>query len=180
MKVIPTHLDGVFVVQNKKFEDHRGLFVKTYHEEIFRDAGIDTDFKESFYSVSKKGVLRGMHFQLPPHDHSKLVYVTDGEILDVAVDIRKDSPTFGQYFSTILSSENVKSLYLDKGIAHGFLTLSECATVVYLTSTVHSPESEVGISWNSFGFNWQKINPIMSERDRSLIKISALYANGSN
>lgn len=177
MKIIPTHLDGVFEIQNKKFEDHRGLFVKTFHEEMFNDSKLETDFKESFYSISKQGVLRGMHFQLPPHDHAKLVYVIDGEIMDVAVDIRKDSPTFGQYFSTILSSQNVKSLYIAKGFAHGFLTLSESATVVYLTSTVRSPESEFGISWDSFGFNWQEINPIMSERDKSLIKISNLYEN---
>ncbi|MEI8631931.1 dTDP-4-dehydrorhamnose 3,5-epimerase [Vibrio sp. PP-XX7] len=95
-----------------------------------------------------------MHFQIPPYDHAKLVYVTDGEILDVAVDIRKNSLTFGQYFSTVLSNENAKSLYIAKGFAHGFLTLSESATVVYMTTTVHAPKYDRGIRWDSFGFDW--------------------------
>jgi dTDP-4-dehydrorhamnose 3,5-epimerase len=165
MDIISTNLDGVFEIQNRKFEDQRGLFVKTFHEDVFRDKGLETSFKESFYSVSKKGVLRGMHFQLPPDDHAKLVFVTDGEILDVAVDIRKDSSTFGQYFSTKLSSGNAKSLYMSKGFAHGFLTLSESATVVYMTTTVHTPKSDAGIRWDSFGFNWGVTNPVISERD---------------
>lgn len=169
MRIVETILEGVYEIHNRKFEDNRGSFVKTFHEDVFREAGLETDFKESFYSVSKKGVLRGMHFQLPPHDHAKLVYVVDGEILDVAVDIRNESPTFGQYFSTILSNENVKSLYMSKGFAHGFLTLSNSATVVYQTTTVHAPASDSGIRWDSFGFDWERffsINElVISERD---------------
>jgi dTDP-4-dehydrorhamnose 3,5-epimerase len=108
-----------------------------------------------------------MHFQLPPHDHEKLVYVSHGEILDVVVDIRPKSPTFGDYFSTILSDDNQKSLYIAKGFAHGFLTVSKTATVMYSTSTVHSPDHDSGIRWNSFGFNWKEVDPIMSERDKN-------------
>lgn len=167
MRITPTPLDGVFEIENRVFEDHRGMFIKTFHEVVFKEAGLETEFKESFYSVSKKGVLRGMHFQLPPHDHAKLVYVTSGEILDVAVDIRKESLTFGQYFSTKLSADNGKSLYMAKGFAHGFLTLSESATVVYMTTTVHTPESDAGIRWDSFGFDWGDIDlPLVSERDK--------------
>jgi len=175
MIINPTPLEGVFEIENKVFEDFRGKFVKTFHEEVFRSHGLECDFKESFYSVSRKNVLRGMHFQLPPHDHAKLVYVIDGEILDVAVDIRKESDTFGQYFSTRLSSDNSKSLYMDKGCAHGFLTLSKSATVVYLTSTVYSPDSDSGIKWNSFGFDWEGCTaPIISERDTKFASIECM------
>ena len=106
-----------------------------------------------------------MHFQCPPHDHVKLVYVTSGEIMDVAVDIRQQSPTFGNWYSTVLSSKNARSLYMGKGFAHGFLALSDLAIVVYLTSSVHSPESDSGIRWDSFGFEWGVEKPIISDRD---------------
>jgi len=178
MLIKKTALEGVFEIENKKFEDHRGLFVKTFHTDVFSESGLESDFKESFYSVSKKGVLRGMHFQLPPYDHAKLVYVTNGEILDVAVDIRKNSSTFGEFFSTNLSSKNVKSLYMAKGFAHGFLTMSDSATVVYLTSTIRSPEAESGIRWDSFGFDWLGvISPIISDRDSLLGELGSLNAN---
>ncbi|MDG6773622.1 dTDP-4-dehydrorhamnose 3,5-epimerase [Thiomicrorhabdus sp. ZW0627] len=176
MEIKETNLDGVFEIQSKKFEDQRGLFVKTFHSDLFNESGLECDFKESFYSVSKKGVLRGMHFQQPPHDHAKLVYVTDGEILDVAVDIRRDSDSFGNFFYTKLSSENVKSLYMSKGFAHGFLTLSESATVTYLTTTVHSPSSDSGIRWDSFGFDWEQIfsrnELVISDRDCAFPSLS--------
>ena len=98
-----TNLDGVFEIENKKLIDERGAFIKTFHFDTYKEKGLEANFKESFYSVSKKNVLRGMHFQRPPHDHVKLVYVVAGEILDVAVDIRKNSSTFGKYFSVNLS-----------------------------------------------------------------------------
>ena len=168
MKINATKLDGVFEIENKIFEDQRGLFVKTFHTDCFHKAGLEADFKESYYSVSRKGVLRGMHFQLPPHDHAKLVYVTEGEILDVALDIRKDSKTYGEWYSTILSSNYGKSIYIEKGFAHGFLALSETATVVYNTTTVHAPEFDAGIRWDSFGFDWEcKSISIISNRDKS-------------
>ncbi len=171
MIISPTNLDRVFEIGNKKFQDHRGLFVKTYHFDEFEKNGLQTDFRESFYSVSKKNVLRGMHFQKPPHDHAKLVYVIDGEILDVAVDIRKNSSTFGKYFSTILSAENSKSLYVGRGFAHGFLVLSNNATVVYQTSNIHVPESDKGVRWDSFGFDWGIKKPIISDRDASFLSL---------
>jgi len=167
MKINKTPLEGIFEIENKNFEDNRGLFVKTFHANTFAEHGLETDFKESFYSVSKKNVLRGMHFQLTPHDHAKLVYVIDGEILDVVVDIRKKSSSYGQCFSTILSSINTRSIYIEKGFAHGFLTLSNSATVVYQTSTVHAPEYDSGIRWDSFGFDWGVDKPIVSQRDEA-------------
>jgi len=171
MNIHPTNLEGVFEIENNKFEDHRGLFVKTFHWDTFADHGLETGFKESFYSISKKNVLRGMHFQLSPHDHAKLVYVTAGEILDVVVGIRRDSPEFGKYFSAVLSHENAKSMYIGKGYAHGFLTFSDTATVVYLTSTVHAPEFDTGIRWDSFGFDWPISDPVLSNRDNGLIPL---------
>lgn len=167
MELINTNLEGVIEVNNRIFEDHRGFFVKTFHEDVFKAAGLEYDFKESFYSISKKNVLRGMHFQTSPADHAKLVYVTQGEVLDVVVDIDQKSETFGQYFSTNLSLENGKSLYIGKGFAHGFLTLSETATVVYLTTTVHSPLHDTGIRWDSFAFDWGIERPILSDRDKN-------------
>lgn len=174
MTITSTPLDGVYLIKNRIFEDHRGFFVKTFHKEIFEANGLESDFKESFYSVSKKNVLRGMHFQLPPHDHAKLVYVTSGEILDVAVDIRKDSPTFGNCYSTTLSDANGHALYMGKGYAHGFLTLSETATVVYMTTTVHSPEHDAGVRWDSFGFDWGIESPILSERDKGFVQLNGM------
>lgn len=174
MIIKPTEIDGAFIIENKQFQDHRGLFVKTFHKETFRSHGLETDFQESFYSVSKNNVLRGMHFQLPPQDHAKLVYVVNGEILDVAVDIRNDSSAFGLFVAVDLSAGNGKSLYLPKGFAHGFLTLSENATVVYMTTTVHSPEHDAGIRWDSFGFDWGCQSPIVSDRDANFASLNSL------
>lgn len=173
MRIKRTNLDGVFEIENRKFKDHRGYFVKTFHQACFLEMGLETDFKESFYSISSQGVLRGMHFQLTPHDHAKLVYVTNGIVLDVVVNIRKESNTFGEYYSTKLSSDNAKSLYIAKGFAHGFLTLSKSATVVYLTSTLYSAEHDAGIIWNSFSCKWGGIiSPILSERDSNFPTLS--------
>lgn len=165
MIIKKTILSGVFEITCSKFNDERGVFVKTFHQDIFKENGLEYDFKESYYSVSKKDVLRGMHFQRPPQSHAKLVYVTDGEILDVVLDIQKNSPTFGKYFSTILSSENAVSLYIGKGFAHGFLTLSASATVVYSTSSVYSQKHDAGVKWDGFGYQWPVKNPIISNRD---------------
>jgi len=179
VQIISTNIDGLFEIENKVFQDARGKFVKTFHFDTFAQKNLECDFKESFYSVSNKNVLRGMHFQKPPHDHAKLVYVVAGEILDVAVDIRKSSETFGCYYATNLSFNNSKSLYMSKGFAHGFLTLSDTATVVYLTTTVHSPESDSGIKWDSFGFDWNgMIDPIISDRDSRFCAISRLSPGG--
>lgn len=173
MNIEPTQIHGVYEIENKQFIDNRGLFVKTFHADIFKQFGFDDDFKESFYSVSKKGVLRGMHFQLPPHDHAKLVYVVEGEILDVALDIRKSSETYGKYHAVNLSSDNAKSLYMAKGMAHGFLTLSDSATVIYLTTSVHAPEHDAGVKWNSFGFDWGIEAPVISQRDDAFRRLDS-------
>lgn len=172
MRRIDTKLPGVFVIEYDQFEDKRGNFVKVFHSETFKRFGLCTRLEESFYSVSKKNVIRGMHFQLPPHEHSKLVYVSSGEILDVAVDLRKDSPTYGRVTSHVLSEANHSALYMCEGIAHGFLALSDHATVHYLTSRAYAASSDFGIRWDSIGFDWPAVEPIVSERDNGFVSLS--------
>lgn len=175
MKLVETPLSGLYELENNVFSDERGLFVKTFHHDFFEKNNLDSDFKESFYSISNKNVLRGMHYQKAPHGHTKLVYVTSGIILDVVLDIRKGSDTFGHFYSTELSEKNRKSIYIPDGFAHGFYTISESATVVYQTTTVHNEKSDSGILWNSFGFDWGIESPIISDRDLQFKKIKDVY-----
>ena len=166
MELQPLSLEGVFLVHAKVADDLRGSFLKTYHKDIFESEGISFDYRESYYSVSKKNVVRGMHFQAPPADHDKLIYVTNGEILDVIVDIRKSSATYGQALSVSLSALG-NSLFIPKGFAHGFLTISESATVIYNVSTVYQPKNDQGILWSSLDFEWPVKDPILSVRDKN-------------
>jgi dTDP-4-dehydrorhamnose 3,5-epimerase len=172
MKVLKTNLEGLFLIQSNVFKDQRGIFVKTFHKESFEENGLETVFRESFFSISKKNVIRGMHFQLPPDDHVKLVYCTYGKVLDVVVDIRNNSQTYGKSFSVELTEDNGNILYIPKGFAHGFKTLTDNSVVVYLTTKEYSPENDTGIRWDSFGFNWQVDNPILSERDKNFLPLS--------
>lgn len=165
MKIEETRLPGVFEIESFVHGDTRGLFVKTYNFDKFKEKDLNCEFKESFYSISEKNVIRGMHFQMPPFDHEKLVYVVSGEIEDVVVDIRKDSSTYGQSIAINLSDKNFKSVYVGKGFAHGFLTKSETATVVYMTTSVYSKSHDSGIKWNSFKYDWGISDPILSKRD---------------
>jgi len=167
MKVVQTDFDELLIIQSNVFTDQRGAFIKTFHKKIFEDNGLESDFRESFFSISRKNVIRGMHFQLPPDDHVKLVYCAKGEILDVVVDLRKNSPTYGKFFSINLTENNGKILYIPKGFAHGFKSLTDNSVVVYMTTKEYSPENDTGIRWDSFGFDWGIDNPIMSERDKS-------------
>lgn len=176
MEIVKTSLEGVYIIENKIFVDDRGIFIKTYHDGFFKNNGLVFEVKESFYSVSKRNVLRGMHFQSPPYSHRKHVFVTHGKILDVVVDIRRYSPSFGHYNAVVLSSDNAKSIFIDDGYAHGFLTLSKTATVHYNTTTVHQPKYDKGILWNSFGYNWGlESEPILSERDKTHLELKNLY-----
>ena len=158
-------LPGAKVLQPRVFQDLRGTFVKTFHTDLFSELGIPFSPQEEFYSVSRKGVLRGMHFQVPPHDHHKLVYCVKGEVLDVVVDLRRMSPSFGQSASLVLSEENRKLFFIPKGFAHGFLSLTEESVMVYKTDHVYVPDSDTGIRWDSFGFDWPVEEPALSDRD---------------
>lgn len=172
MEILKTDLDGLIVLQSNVFRDDRGLFIKTYHKKIFEENGLEIDFRESFFSISKKNVIRGMHFQLPPDDHVKLVYCAYGKVLDVVVDIRNNSPTYGKFFFVELTEDNGNILYIPKGFAHGFKSLTDNSVVVYMTTKEYSPENDTGIRWDSFGFNWQVDNPILSERDKKFLPLS--------
>lgn len=152
-------------MQPKAFSDARGKFVKVFHEQGFRDLGLHTDFAEEYYSVSHRNVIRGLHFQTPPHDHVKLVYCVQGEVLDVVLDLRVGSPTYGQVATFKLSAERANSVYIPKGMAHGFCALSDEAIMVYKVSTVYAPHNDAGVRWDSVGIVWPTNTPIISERD---------------
>lgn len=158
------------VIEPRVFEDARGLFMETYKMPDFVAAGIRGDFVQENHSRSVRAVIRGLHYQNPPFAQGKLVRVIGGEIFDVAVDIRKGSPTYGKWVSAILSAQDKNMLYIPEGFAHGFLVLSEIAEVVYKTTAVYSPECEAGIVWNDrdLGIDWPLGEPILSERDRQL------------
>lgn len=164
---LPVAMPGVRLLEPRAFSDQRGVFIKTYHEPAWRQAGITFEMQEEYYSVSRRGVLRGMHFQTPPEDHVKLVYCPSGRVLDVLLDLRRGSPTFGRSMAQELSSENRLIFVLPPGIAHGFLCLEEQSVMVYKTNTVHSPANDAGIRWDSFGFDWGWQAPVVSERDAS-------------
>jgi dTDP-4-dehydrorhamnose 3,5-epimerase len=165
MEIIDTEFNELYVIEYKTFKDQRGEFVKTIHKDLFIEKGLKWSFEESFFSVSNKNVFRGMHFQYAPYDHDKLVYVINGSILDIVVDLRSYSPTYGKYFQIELSGDNRKALYIGKGFAHGFLALEDNSIVEYHTSTMQNKESEGGVKWNSLGFNLPMQDIIISERD---------------
>jgi dTDP-4-dehydrorhamnose 3,5-epimerase len=161
-------LPGCVAVDAWSSEDDRGRFVKVFHAPSFVAHGLAATFAEEFYTVSSRGALRGMHFQVPPHAHTKLVHCVSGVILDVLLDLRVGSPTFGQHRAFELSGAQPRALYIAPGVAHGFYTLSEEATVVYSVTTVHAPASDTGVRWDSFGMAWPNASPILSARDRAL------------
>lgn len=165
VSITPTSIAGLFLITTPVFQDNRGTFTKVFNAETFAEHHLSINFKESYYSFSQKGVIRGMHFQLPPHDHAKLVYVPQGEISDVVLDIRKNSPTFGRFETFDLSRENGRSVYLAPGLAHGFEALTDDVCVTYLQTSTHSPEHDRGIRFDSFGVSWNTSAPITSERD---------------
>ena len=165
MKILETKLGGVYSIEADNFHDERGSFIKTFHKDTFLQNNFNTVFEESFYSISKKNVIRGMHFQIPPAHHSKLVYVANGAIIDVILDIRKESPTYGQHISVALSANNHMMIYIPVGFAHGFMSLIDDSCTVYLQSTMRSAEHESGILFDSFGMDWNTKETIVSKRD---------------
>jgi dTDP-4-dehydrorhamnose 3,5-epimerase/CDP-3, 6-dideoxy-D-glycero-D-glycero-4-hexulose-5-epimerase len=168
MKIIDEPLPGVRLLEPFVHRDPRGEFVKTFREDQLADVGIQMTIREEFFSTSAKNVLRGMHFQLPPHAHQKLVYCSRGRILDVILDLRRKSDTYGRAAGVELSEENRLMLHIPVGFAHGFLSLTDGACVIYKTDSVHAPSHDAGIFWNSFGFQWpleRDTAPVLSDRD---------------
>jgi dTDP-4-dehydrorhamnose 3,5-epimerase len=172
MQFHPTPVHGVWRITQFSAEDARGVFVKTFHRSRFQEAGIDFTCRESFYSVSVKDVIRGLHFQHPPHDHAKIVFCPSGAILDLALDIRLGSPTYGQSVSAELSAANREALYIPPGFAHGFRALTNDALTYYLVSSENHPPSDDGIRFDSIGFNWGTAQPVVSARDLAFPALS--------
>jgi len=149
MEVTPLSIPEVLLIQPNVFEDSRGFFFESFREDIFRKkTSLNISFAQENHSKSSQGVLRGLHYQLPPYAQGKLVRVIQGEVLDVAVDLRRSSPTFGQHIAEVLSSNNKKQLYIPEGFAHGFLTLSDVSEYVYKTTSLYNQSYERCISWN--------------------------------
>ena len=165
IRIIHTPLPGCFLVGLPEQRDRRGSFVKLFHEQSFREEELETHFPETYYSTSCRGVLRGLHFQLPPREHVKLVYCLDGLIFDAVVDLRRGSPTYGQFATFELSGREATMLYIPLGMAHGFYVQSDSAMVLYNVSTTYSPAHDAGILWNSAGIPWPSLSPILSARD---------------
>ncbi len=173
MKTKETSLQGVLIIEPDVYKDSRGFFLETYQKERYREAGIEVEFVQSNLSSSLRGSLRGLHYQLSPHDQSKLVQVIKGEVFDVAVDIRRGSPTFGSWVSVLLSEENKRQLFIPKGFAHGFCVKSETAIFQYQCDTYYSPESERGILWSDSDLNidWPVKDPILSDKDTKYLRL---------
>lgn len=170
MNFIPTSLAGCFIIEPKIFYDDRGYFMESFNEKTFMDlSGHSVHFVQDNQSFSTRGVLRGLHYQTGEHAQAKLVRVLSGEVLDVAVDIRPESPTYGQYVSVLLTAENQRQFFVPRGFAHGFLVLSETATFFYKCDNFYNKESEGGIIFNdpAIGIDWQipQTDLILSEKD---------------
>ena len=172
MKKNKTTISGCFELVPQIFGDKRGKLIKTFHKDTFLDLGLEINFTEEYYSVSNNNVLRGLHFQVPPHDHVKCVTCLSGKIFDVVVDLRKDSPTYKQNFSIELDAKKGNVLYIPKGLAHGFQVISETAIFLNRTTTVYHPKSESGIRWDSCGINWPNMNPVLSDKDKHLVSLN--------
>ena len=165
-------LPGVFHLQPVRRDDRRGSFVKLMHAEFFQSHGLRSDFVEQYLTRSHKNVVRGMHFQRPPADHAKLVTCTEGAILDVVVDLRRDLPSYGQLVSLQLDAASGGLVYIPSGCAHGFLTLSDSAATLYSVTSLYSPEHDDGVLWSSIGFDWPCADPILSERDQGFAPLA--------
>lgn len=168
MEVISTPIEGTYLIQFDRFADDRGSLTKVFTETSLAEKGIPTHFPEHFYSISRRGVIRGMHAQKAHTECGKFIYVPVGEVLDVVLDVRPESKTFRQFFHTNLSAENHTAIYVPKGCMHGFLALGENNHTVYFQTEMRDPNFESGIRFDSFGMNWGVDSPVVSERDLSL------------
>lgn len=164
-----TFIEGLLVIKPKVFEDKRGYFFESYNEKILQQSGLDTRFVQDNQSLSQKNVLRGLHFQSPPHAQGKLVRVIKGSVLDVVVDIRKRSPTYGKHFSLELNEQNKTMLWVPEGFAHGFVTLQDETIFYYKCNNYYNKDSEGCVKWNdpSLGIDWNINEPVLSDKDRS-------------
>ena len=168
MEIIKIAISGILIIKPKVFEDPRGYFYESYNAAVFQQHGVDVNFVQDNQSLSQKGVLRGLHFQNPPHAQGKFVRVINGSVLDVVVDIRKNSPTYGQHFDIELNENNKIQLWIPTGFAHGFLTLENNTIFSYKCTNYYNKPSEDCILWNDtdIGINWNIADPLLSEKDK--------------
>lgn len=174
MRVIESGLPGLALLEPKVFRDERGFFLETYSEAAFAALGIGARFVQDNHAYSvRAGVLRGLHFQLPPHAQAKLVWVVRGSVLDVAVDLRRDSPTYGRHYSVELSAENMLRLFLPRGFAHGYLTLASDTEFMYKVDAPYAAQADAGILWNDpdLGIAWPEVEPLLSDKDKVLPRL---------
>jgi dTDP-4-dehydrorhamnose 3,5-epimerase len=176
MKIEHTQFRDLLVIAPDVFRDERGYFFEPFNEARFRvETGINVTFVQDNESMSKKNVLRGMHFQVPPKSQAKLIRVTTGSVLDVVVDLRRNEPTYGQHYSMILSAENKLQLYVPEGFAHGFMVLEDNTIFSYKCSNYYSREHDRSLLWNDpdFGIEWNANNPIISEKDQHAMRFAS-------
>ncbi len=176
MNIVPTDITDLYVVEPQVFKDKRGYFFEAHNQKKLKDAGLELTFVQDNESKSQKGVLRGLHFQKPPYAQGKLVRVIKGKVLDVAVDIRKGSPTYGKYHAVEISEENKRMFWIPPGFAHGFATLEDETIFFYKCTNYYHRESEGSILWNDpdLDIDWQIENPVLSEKDQNSPRFSQL------
>jgi len=167
MEIHELPLPGCFEITAQEFKDERGLLIKTFQEEFFRAQGLESNFVEEFYTVSHRGVLRGMHFQAPPQECVKTVFCPLGKVMDALVDLRVGSPMYGKYHLIEMSAEKANQIYMPAGIAHGYLALNEESIVIYKMTKPFSQECDTGLHWKSFGIPWPRQPEIVSRRDEA-------------
>jgi len=172
MNVIQSDLPGVLIIEPKVFGDARGFFMETWSRQRYAEAGIAIDFVQDNISLSQRGVLRGLHFQ-NPNSQGKLVYVLQGEVFDVAVDVRAGSPNFGRWAGVTLSADNKRQLYVPPGFAHGFCVTSEQVLFAYKCTDVYAPAAEGSVRWDdpAIGINWPIVEPLVSDKDRAALAL---------
>ncbi|MDP7255185.1 MAG: dTDP-4-dehydrorhamnose 3,5-epimerase [Planctomycetota bacterium] len=172
MEIVETELPGVLVIEPEVFGDSRGFFLETWNKQRYAALGVDGEFVQDNLSLSSRGVVRGLHYQMP-HSQAKLVYVIQGDVFDVAVDIRVGSPTFGEWYGAVLSGENKRQVYVPEGFAHGFSVLTDTALFAYKCSDFYNREAESGIAWDDpdLGIDWKVAEPELSEKDQNLPRL---------
>lgn len=175
MRMIKEILAETYLIELKDFKDHRGHFVKTYAESVYEGMIGSVKFVEEFYSISNRDVIRGMHFQKPPHEHLKIVYCPVGSILDVMLDLRPGHD-YGKFCSVLLDANLPQVLIIPSGVAHGFRSLEDNSVTIYKTTSEYSMDFDSGIRWDSFGFDWKIEAPSLSDRDKNLIDFNIFYS----
>lgn len=171
LRLFSSTFEDVKIIENVYSYDIRGNFIKTFNEDEFIRLGLHTDFRETYYSTSQKDVIRGMHFQLPPYEHDKLIHVISGSVIDVVLDLRKDSPNYKKSIAIHLTGNRPRSIYIPKGFAHGFKCLENNTVMLYQVTTGYQPNCDSGVAYDSIGYDWGIEDPILSERDQNFIRL---------